>query len=258
MARGLYSFLCEEIASQGYIVVMVMHTYVTSLTRFFDGREVGLMRRKKDIALCEACFADIEFILNNAISGGFGKTLTSICDFNNIGIIGHSLGGIMASQVCRRDARVKAGISLDGALLGTDGTKPFYKPFMFMRTVDFYESHSEDLLLAMGVEPRNFTGSIEKFCRKNGKDTIQIVVHGAKHNTFSDFPILIDFYTKVFGLSGALRLLPDIGQVSPVALNAVRESIIIFFNQYLKGHEAVHPALVMHNPDHEDFDFYIP
>ncbi|MFH1253853.1 MAG: hypothetical protein V1646_00285 [bacterium] len=258
MARGLYSFLCEEIASHGYVVAMVMHTYVTPLTRFFDGREFGSSQRKKDIALCEECFADIEFMLNKAMAGNFGEALTSICDFNNIGIIGHSLGGIMSSQICRRDERVKAGISLDGALLGIDGTKTFHKPFMFIRTSDFYESHSEDLLQTMGADPRSFKGSIEQFCRENGEDTIQIVVRGAQHNTFSDFPILLNFLTKIFGQSEALSLLPDTGHVSSKALETMRNSVIIFFNRYLKGLHVPYPSSIKHDSDHENFDFYIP
>jgi predicted dienelactone hydrolase len=42
--RGVYSFFCEEIASHGYVVVMVMHTYISALTRFADGREVDSIR----------------------------------------------------------------------------------------------------------------------------------------------------------------------------------------------------------------------
>ena len=45
--RGAYSFFCEEIASQGYVVAMVMHTVITSLTRFADGREINSIRETK-------------------------------------------------------------------------------------------------------------------------------------------------------------------------------------------------------------------
>jgi hypothetical protein len=44
--RGLYSALCEELSSQGYVVCMVMHTYASGLTRFSDGTESDYMRER--------------------------------------------------------------------------------------------------------------------------------------------------------------------------------------------------------------------
>ena len=90
-------------------------------------------------------------------------------------MIGHSLGGMMTAQVCRRDARVKAGINLDGPLWGINSTKPFHKPFLFIRTPNFYADmigvleYQKDLLQAVGVTKENFNGSIEQFCREMAK-----------------------------------------------------------------------------------------
>ncbi len=262
--RGGYSFFCEEMASHGYVVVMVMHTYITSMTRFADGREI---KSPRDINLCakvEECFADVECMLNEAISGAFGP-LTTACDFKNIGIIGHSLGGMTTAQVCRRDKRVKAGINLDGTLWGINSTKPFHKPFLYIRTPNFYADMSglieqqKDSLQAVGVTKKNFIGSVEQFCRENGKDTMQIVVEGANHMTFMDNPIVHGFFAKIFATSGDISTTKaNTIMEAPEILHIIRKCVITFLNKHLKGQESVYPPQVLHDADKEDFDFYIP
>ncbi|KKQ32862.1 MAG: Platelet-activating factor acetylhydrolase plasma/intracellular isoform II [candidate division TM6 bacterium GW2011_GWF2_37_49] len=261
MSRGSYSFFCENIASHGYVVVMVMHTFVTELTKFADGREFGLTR-KRNFAVFDECFKDIEFMLDKVISGALGP-LTAVCDFTNIGIIGHSLGGVMASHVCRGDARVKAGISLDGPLFGINGTKPFNKPFLFVLRSNFYEyfnrfskDENEYSLDAAFEEPKTFVGSNERFCKANGQGAMQIVVRGAEHNTFSDLPILVGMFKEMFGQELNLSNL-ETGNVSADALSTIQGCIITFFNKNLKNQPDAYPSLVKHDEGAEDFTFYI-
>jgi hypothetical protein len=202
-------------------------------------------------------------MLNQAITGAFGNELTTMCDFSNIGIVGHSLGGMMASHACRCDKRVKVGISLDGPLYGPHATEPFSKPFLFMRTSNYYESTAaafdDNLFQMLGMTKDTFIGSIERFCQANGKDTIQIVVNGSTHNTFSDESILSDFISQIIEKSidlsmlGATQVLP-----LPEMLNTIRGSIVVFLNQHLKKEIAAYPSQVQHDPTHEDFDFYVP
>ena len=261
---GSYSFFCEEIASHGYVVAMVMHTYITSMIRFADGREIVATRNAGVCTVIEECFADIEFMLNQAMAGAF-VPLSSVCDFKNIGMVGHSLGGIMTAQTCRRDARIKAGINLDAPLWGINATKPFHKPFLFIRTSNFYADMSgvlelqKDLLQAVGVTRDNFNGSIEQFCRENGKDTMQIVVEGVNHITFIDVSIVNEFFEKIFGKSGDTSISNAKTIIeAPEILDIIRKCVLIFFNKYLKGQDAVYPPQVLHDVDKEDFDFYIP
>lgn len=263
--RGGYSFFCEEIASHGYVVVMVMHTYVTPVTRFADGREIrALSNQTKVIDVIEKCCIDIQFMLDQATSGAFG-TLTSVCDFNNIGIVGHSLGGMTTAQVCRRDKRVKAGVNLDGTLWGIDSTKSFYKPFLYMRTPNFYADMSgileqqKDSLKAVGVTKENFIGSVEKFCQRNGKDTMQIIVEGANHMTFMDIPIVYDLLAKITSTSEKVSdLKGNYILKAPDILNIVKDCIITFLDKYLKGQAVAYPSQVLHDANKEDFEFYIP
>lgn len=263
-SRGGYSFLCEEIASHGYVVLMVMHTYITFLTKFTDGREIKTMRDTDLCSKVEECFTDIEFMLTRVQAGAFGA-LTTFCDFNNIGILGHSLGGMVTAQVCRRDKRIKAGINLDGTLWGKDSTKPFYKPFLYLRTPNFYADMSgileqqKDSLGAVGVTKENFIGSVERFCHENGKDTMQIVVEGANHLTFMDGPIINDFFAKIFKNERNVTTLDAHNNLPlPEILDVISKCIMTFLNEQLKGQAAAYPSQVQHDKDAEVFDFYIP
>jgi predicted dienelactone hydrolase len=49
-----------------------------------------------------------------------------------IGAMGHSLGGSVAIQLCRSDARIKAVINFDGPLYGSHATVPVEKPLLMI------------------------------------------------------------------------------------------------------------------------------
>jgi hypothetical protein len=237
--RGGYSLLCEELASHGYVVMMAVHTHGSRLVRFADGHEVTSLFETSMSAVFEDCFADVQLMLNQVIAGAFGH-LTPACDFKIIGMVGHSLGGVMTAQMCRRDARVKAGISLDGALWGIDATKPFHKPFLFLRTPTFYKDMIQFLdsrqepFNSVGITRDNFTGSIERFCRENGSDTRQIIVQGASHKTFCDDPLIQELFekctTNVTPRCEVPRVLPV-----PLMLEVIRGCMLAFFDTYVKS-----------------------
>lgn len=247
-ARGQYSSLCEDIASQVYIVFMVMHTYMTSLTRFEDGTETEILR-KQGIQNFVDCPADIEFMINSAQNGAAFKDLTQWCDFKNIGIVGHSLGGMMASHICRQDSRVKAGISLDGPLYGPNATKPFYKPFMFMIAPTFYEMFGDDEGLAItGLTKEEFAKYLDMFCKANGSGSCKIVLKNAQHCTFGDDVLLAGFLKKIFNIDDIKTTTGTVDGVK--AIEIIRAYICNFFDKYLKGQQS--PLLDEKNKKYSD------
>ena len=139
---------CEELASHGYVVVGINHTYDSIVTQFPDGRIADGMKSMKkkmqnknimdidkqmdqdiEIRVSDIHFVldQLEFLASNKMSLFYQRL-----DQKNIGVFGHSFGGATAVQICRRDSRIKAGIDLDGFLQGSDATKNFDKPFMFL------------------------------------------------------------------------------------------------------------------------------
>jgi predicted dienelactone hydrolase len=121
-----YTFLFEDLASRGYVVASVDHTYEATAVQFPDGRFVhsgfgshlGNKMIEDDDSLAFALSVrldDLRFVadelqrLNRTLSSPFRGKL----DVNRMAIAGHSMGGLAASLVSDRDARFKAGIIID-------------------------------------------------------------------------------------------------------------------------------------------------
>jgi predicted dienelactone hydrolase len=122
-----YTFLFEDLASRGYIVVSVDHTYEATAVAFADGRmarslygsHLTRIVRLDESALWLAESArvdDVRFVidelqrLNVRPSSPFAAHL----DTAAIATAGHSLGALTALQALESDARIRAAIALDG------------------------------------------------------------------------------------------------------------------------------------------------
>jgi dienelactone hydrolase len=140
-----YTFLFEDLASRGYVVASVDHTYEATAVEFPDGRFVhsgfgshlGNKMIEDDESLAFALSVrldDLKFVaadldrLNRSAGSPFRGTL----DVNRMAIVGHSMGGLAASLATDREARFKAGIIIDvhdgnvpDAVVGTTQTPVF-------------------------------------------------------------------------------------------------------------------------------------
>ena len=153
-----HTHLMEELASHGYVVASLSHPYESLATVFPDGRIVGLdlanaridaERRFAQIAalaqerspLMEASLqlwaADTHCLLDEIEqrnAAGSGDALSGRLDLSRLGVFGAGFGGSVAGQVCRHEARIAAGINIDGAqtTLGDVADHPLAQPFMFL------------------------------------------------------------------------------------------------------------------------------
>ena len=121
-----YTWLLEELASQGYIVIGVNHPYMAAITRFPDGRVIeSLIAHKKSInkkvyeewkqEQTNTCVDDIDFVLTkleelNASDAFLGDTL----DLTKVGVVGHSFAGDLALLISDRNKNIGAIIDMDG------------------------------------------------------------------------------------------------------------------------------------------------
>jgi len=123
-----YTFIFEDLASRGYVVASVDHTYEATAVEFPDGRFVkslvgshfGDTWRLDDQTLAFALsvrLADLHFVvnelgrLNAKVDGVFAGKL----DTSRIALMGHSLGG-EATISGMQETRFRAGVLLDGVL----------------------------------------------------------------------------------------------------------------------------------------------
>lgn len=120
--------LAEELASRGYLVAGIDHTYEAAAVTFPDGRVAGCMLCAKgsDLSKVAASRArDISFTLDRLLAHErFGR----LADPGRIAVVGHSIGGAAAATTMLADPRVDAGVNMDGSFnpqLTADLSRPF-------------------------------------------------------------------------------------------------------------------------------------
>jgi len=143
--RSFYTAQYEDLASHGYVVAVIAHTYDTHLVVLPDGRAIrarapphdttppdpslprwrqALQRDARSQAYVRRVIAveaaDIRFVIDelfryakdSAGHASFAKRL----DLSRLGALGHSAGGEAAALACQLDRRLRACENQDGAM----------------------------------------------------------------------------------------------------------------------------------------------
>lgn len=134
--------ITAELASRGYIVASITHTYGSNFAEFPDGRVIGAMRLPPDDLGADLLLwsEDQSFVLSQLL-GQLNEQADS--DFLNridtqkIATMGHSYGGAAAYYTAWNDPRIAAAIDLDGTIFDAEG-KDIEKPFMFIQNDNGY------------------------------------------------------------------------------------------------------------------------
>jgi len=156
--------LVEDLASHGYIVVTISHTYESAEVQFPGGRiEYG--RHDLDGSPHVAVAVrreDTRFVLDQlrGIAAGvhydseqrpLPRGLGEHVDLTKIGLFGHSLGGATVVQTMAHDQRIVAGIDLDGTVF--PDIDPLHSP------LDQLEAAMRQLAVGVGDRPLLFMTS---------------------------------------------------------------------------------------------------
>jgi pimeloyl-ACP methyl ester carboxylesterase len=217
-----YSTLAEDLASHGYVVVGVDAPARTGLVVFPDGRTIERTpQNNPELCVDPRCYerllaawtSDIGFVLDRLarLDGKFAGRL----DLTRAGVFGHSFGGAQAAQFCSQDPRCKAGIDVDGLLLGSVVQTGIHKPFMFLLSDHSRESGSESARVKADI--RSVYDRLPPAGRR------YVVLRGANHFAFSD-----DGAVLKSGLVRAVLRIDGRGQLAATA-DAIRK----FFDAYL-------------------------
>ena len=172
----------EEMASNGYIVIALDHTYDAALT-VLDNDNIIYTRSKlpnnDDEAASEKMIKrvksqlkmrtdDISFIIDKIeLKFSNNKSFSDIADFDNIGIFGHSFGGCTAISSAYNDNRIDAVLGLDAYFLPLSKDlikKDFNKPFVHIGQVDWGTSNNYNIM--------------EEFGKNNSKSSYHFSVEG--------------------------------------------------------------------------------
>lgn len=124
-----YTFLFEELASRGYVVASVDHTYEATAVEFPDGRLVksvvgsylanNAKGDEKTLTFAVSVrLDDLKFVVNELerLNNGSDNPLTGKLDMSRVALAGHSLGGLTALLGVQQEPRFRAGVILDGVL----------------------------------------------------------------------------------------------------------------------------------------------
>lgn len=101
-------FLCEHLASHGYIVVSPDHTGNSGFT-IVDGQIIGYNGAGREQAAADRP-KDLSFLIDTMerLNKGGDSRFFGRIDMENIGVVGHSFGGYTAAAMADQDPRVDA------------------------------------------------------------------------------------------------------------------------------------------------------
>ncbi|HRI64271.1 MAG TPA: hypothetical protein PK156_08530 [Polyangium sp.] len=237
------TFAVEELASQGYVVVSISHTYDTSKVVFRDGTsgplvmngDVGRIDKVEKLLgpRISVWVADARFVVNEIMKlDSADARFKGRLDLDRIGYFGHSFGGATAFATLAADPRIKAGIDMDGAYFGAAAQARPTQPFMLMsadKIVISDEQIKRAGLDGSGVTRKDleaFLDGIEAAWSASvapGKDPrYRARFAGVSHMGFSDLPLMIPAIA-----AGSLPV--------PKAHRLINQYIGAFFEEHLKG-----------------------
>ncbi|MDB6123469.1 MAG: hypothetical protein JWQ71_2462 [Pedosphaera sp.] len=238
-SRNQNTYQAEELASHGFIVAGIDHTYCTGVTVMpggriiFSGPELDVdfssdegVQRYLHIAPIQARLRaqDAIFVLNQLaelnvhdVTGRFIHRL----DLKRVGIFGHSFGGTVAAEACLLDNRFKAGMNMDGMIFGDAVEQRVKQPFLFMSSDEVRPSAEEIAHSSYAkLDDRSFKVQ-DAFFRLNGG--YNLIIKKAKHSNFSD--------TALFS---PLSRFTDAGTISAYrCARIVDDYTLAFFEKYL-------------------------
>ena len=219
--RGTLTGLAEDLASHGYVVAGVDHTYESFGTAFPDGRVTTCLAREaprrgprfwEKVAAGRA--ADVSFVLGELTGPHPPWPGAGLIDPSRMAMAGHSAGGAAAIAAMLADSRIRAGIDMDGATGAPIPDHGLARPFMFLGKQANYTPGSEGAVTTWERDWKLLTGWKR-----------WLLVAGAVHASFTDLALLADHV----GL--------DIGAGLPGAraLDITRAYVRAFFDQHLRG-----------------------
>ncbi|MFI6699185.1 alpha/beta hydrolase family protein [Streptomyces sp. NPDC050509] len=186
--RATLTTLGEDLASHGYLVAAIDHTYESVATTFPDGR----------VATCAACevphdeafwkrlvtgrAADVSFVLDELTGAHARRNGARLVDPSRIAMAGHSVGGASAVTSMVADPRIRAGIDIDGTTQVPIPDSGLSRPFLFLgRQAQYTPGSGGDAVATWERDWRGLTGWKR-----------WLVVTGAEHASFTDVGLLAE------------------------------------------------------------------
>ena len=219
-SRSALTALAEDLASHGYVVAGIDHTYESFATAFPDGRVTTALAReapRRGPGFWEKVVAgraaDVSFVLGELTGAYRAWPGAGLIDPSRIAMAGHSAGGAAAIAAMLADSRIRAGIDMDGSTHARIPDRGLSRPFLFLGKQSNYTPGGEGAVTTWERDWKRLTGWKR-----------WLVVAGAIHASFTDLGLLAD------------QVGIDVGADLPGArsLDITRAYVRAFFDQHLR------------------------
>ncbi|MFG3056736.1 alpha/beta hydrolase family protein [Kitasatospora sp. NPDC048239] len=129
MSRVSLTALAEDLASKGYLVAALDHTY-EAVVEFPGGRLEPCLNctGQGGPEVVRSRVKDIRFLLDQLTSPRSGLQV----DCSRIAVIGHAVGGTSAVETAGEDPRVAAAVNLEGTFLTPPPAQPLGRPVLLV------------------------------------------------------------------------------------------------------------------------------
>ncbi|MCL1699427.1 alpha/beta fold hydrolase [Lysinibacillus sp. Bpr_S20] len=224
--RNQNTFEVESLASQGYIVLGIDHSFDAAATVYPDGRiaylqSIDLNDFAKSDRHIELWKKDVAFVLDQVEKlnqSDEADLFTGRIDTSRIGMFGHSYGGATAAQMLAEDSRIKAAINMDGTLYGSVfPDSGIGKPFLLM-SADNSEESDEDSNEDFDEDSQEVEARDKRALAGGG---MSMVIPHTNHMSFTDFSLFSP-------------LLRSNGENPRQVHRIINEFSLAFFDRYVK------------------------
>ncbi|HWO68197.1 MAG TPA: alpha/beta hydrolase [Umezawaea sp.] len=218
--RATLTSLAEDLASHGYVVAGIEHTYESVGTSFPDGRVTTCASCEvpHDQAFWDGLGAsralDVSFVLDELTGPHPRWRGAGLLDPNRIAMAGHSAGGASTIPAMLADPRLRAGIDVDGTTQVPIPDSGLPRPFLFLGRQAQYTPGTGGAAATWERDWAHLTGWKR-----------WLVVTGAVHASFTDLGLLSE------------QLGFDIGADLPATrVSAITRAYVgAFLDEHLRG-----------------------
>lgn len=242
---------CQELASNGYVVASIGHTYQSMFLENTSGKvftvspefmnQVYTGNGTRDPEVEKIVYenskewmtirtADENFVLDTILSmEKVGeKAPFDLINSEKIGLFGHSMGGATAVALGRLRDDIDAVIDLEGTMLGEYvdfqngrelyNEEPYTVPVLDVNSAKV-DKEAQELEQETGIKYVNF------YLAEHALDYHYEVIEGAGHLNFTDLPMISPILAKMLG----------VGDVNARdCIEEINDMVLQFFDHYLK------------------------
>jgi predicted dienelactone hydrolase len=214
------SAIVNDVASHGFVVVSIYHTYVTGPVGFSDGELVVEYVDNPLQDTLPITVADIHFVRDQvedlAVSD---PRFENALDLDRVGVFGFALGGTSAAEASVDEPRFLAALNIDGPAMGRALEEGLEQPFLLISA-----RSAPNRLNPEDLRPRFLDGV--------RGPAYSLTLPSAGGMNFCDYAL----HEPLMQAADSTAAIPDLGTIDRVlAFQIINDYIVAFFATHVAG-----------------------